>query len=559
MKRRGWIAIAAVVAIAGLLGAAVLLTGSNDKPEGLTVVGDSTEITEAEGSDTSLLDRFSRAASPIYSVHGEGDGPYELRFDIPPDYSGDPSRLVAASSAGEGEMWALHEGQVVGGRLIISSDHLSEWQLRILGVEIRIPSKSSIERSLGARATAPTCGEEAFGFELQVRDSSRTLLGPCVEFDGRPWLRVANNRAASLSFDAPDDSHVRLSGPSLSERSYDLLYQALPGDPLRLIPGAGAARISIPEVPTEIRFRVDSDAAILDLALALVTRGKSQTIGARSLEAAKCVQAAYGDGNERSVETQKDLLDGVASLIGECGETIGSELGLQSLADIGFALGVPRLGYGIWDAGRSIADAEATIRVGTLPEGMSALAITPYVIAKAGKSCGTFEGFYPDYGVGVLLELGVTGGTVACGEIENAIRNYVDATGPCDSRGAGTCWRTNGRWRCVAPTYSLYPIAVTCEDEERDERVLGLSGLVIAPDFERDCGTAPGAEPPGPYDVSANFDCEAAQRIANASMGAEPQAPPLYPFVCEVEPLSYESSTHTCRFKDSRVSFLSGA
>jgi hypothetical protein len=551
---RRFLALLAFAAIATAVVLVIVLADRSREAAGLKVVGRDTEVTEAEDTDTSLLDGFSKPGSPIFTVESsDRAGPYELRFDLPNDPAASPERLVAASRKDEQAMWALSEGQVVGDRFVVQSSHLSQWQLRILGANVKAPSKAEIERALGVRASRPTCGSPPSGFVVEVDDRSGILLGPCLDSGG--VLKLANNRAVSLEFDAPRRSRTRLSSPTLSERFYDSLYQALPGVRLRLLPGAGTATISIGSLPTELRFRADPDATVLELAIALLTRGRSaKATGAKDLETVKCLHQQYGEVGGDSLASEQDLMEAVADLVGACGETIGTTLGPRALAEVGFALDLARLGYGAWDVGRSLADAEARVRVGTVPEKLIPAPASPEAVVSLGTSCGVIEGVYAETDHGVGLEMGVSKGEVSCDTIEAAIRGYLETTGPCTQQGAGTCWRAVGRWLCVAPTYSAYPVGVSCTDEARGQRILGIDRISIAPEASRNCGTAPYVEIPGPFDVTANFDCAAAQRIAAGSMGSSG----IYPYTCRVEETGIESAAHHCRFGDSRVSFFSG-
>jgi hypothetical protein len=554
MKRGPLVGTGIVAVLAGLAAAGVLRSGG-DPPAGLQVLGGPVDVAAAEDADTGLLDRFSKPASQVFVLEaGGGPSHYELRFAVPDDFSDDPSRLVAASREEDGAMWALTEGQVARDHLIIQSNHLSWWQLRILDRGIPPPSRAIVERMLGLRAKPPECGSLPDGLELEVRDESGILLGPCIELDPGPTLSVANNRAVSLAFEVPAGSRVKLSSPSLSERAYDSIYRLLPGDGSRLLPGAGTGSISIPILPTELRFRVDRGAAILDAAVALVTRGKGQEAGTRALKTIECLHAQYGTVTDDKIADRDDFVSAVAKLIGKCAKPIGTALGARRLADIGFALSLAKLGYSAWDAVRTLGHAAAKIRVGTLPSRLMSPKPDPATLARVGTSCGVVEEVVAETGVGVALELGVTKGAVRCGGIEAAVRAYLDASGPCAQRGAGTCWRQVGRWFCVAPTYSLYPTGVACEDGELGQRIVGLHRTVIGAGPERSCGTSPLAEIPGPFDVFANFDCEAAHRIAGGLF-----TPRLYPYACRIRQTGIESSTHSCAFGDSRVSFSTGA
>lgn len=514
-----------------VLGAsAAMLLATHSPPDGLEVSGGELEIGEVADADTSLLDGFSKPGSVVYSVEaGENGGPYQLRFKLSAGLPANPSRLVAANRDGGEEMWALSEGQIIGNHLVVQGSHLSQWQLRVLRGGVSLPSAAGVERAIGAPAEPPRCEVTATGFDLEVHDRNGILLSPCIDFADGTTLKIANNRLVPLEFDAP-------------------------GVRLRLLPSAGAASISIPKIPTELRFHANPDAAILDLALALIARGKSQTTDAKGLEAVECMRSQPpGIAGDDRAPDKDSITIALATLIGQCGKAIEAELGPDVLARIGFALGLPQLADGIWDAIRNAGTAEARVRVGTLAGQLRPRKLSPKTVVVPGRSCGVLEGVFEETDNGVALEMGVARGTVSCGEIEAAIGDYLEATGPCAQLGAGTCWRQIGRWRCVAPTYSLYPIGVSCDDET-GTRVVGIDRATIAGTYQRSCGTPPHTEPPGPFDVSANFDCEAAQRIAAGSL--EPAG--VYPYVCRVETTGYESSAHTCRFGDSSLAFATG-
>lgn len=557
MTRRSYLVPALAGSMVIAAAALVLLRGGSDETRGLEVVGQDVQISESSDADTSLLDGFSDPASIMFALEGDGTSPpYGLRFDLPADFGGDPSRLVAASRSSDGEMWALSQGQIVGDQFAVEVSHLSDWQLRILGAEVSIPEFASLERTFGARAEPPRCKSPSSGYELEFSDESGILLGPCVGGTATPELKVANNRAVSLEFDAPDGAEVKLSGLTLSESFYDLLYQALPGVALRLLPGAGQASVSVVDLPTELSFRATSSTAILDAALALLTAGRSKSGEAASINAVKCLYGGYKDAGE-SVDSQEDFLRGVAGLVGECGEAIGSDLGPQALVNVGFALGLPRLLYGVWDSVRILADAEATVRVGTLPPHLLPDKPSADTVARLGVSCGVIEDVIAESQTGVALELGVSSGEAPCSEVDSAVRGYLASSGPCSSQGAGTCVRSIDHWSCHGPTLAFYPVVVYCADESAGQTVVGIDRQAIAPGQEGFCGEPPAVEPPGPSMVTSNFaDCEAALRIAEASFEMEQFSP--YPYACEAEQGGPESFGHTCRFGDSEVAFISG-
>lgn len=548
-------ALLAVITLVATAGVWLVVRDGSEPPEGLEVVGGDTEVAEREDADTELLESFSEPASIVYAVRGDGDPPYELRFDLPEDFDADPSRLVAASREEEGQMWALTQGQVVENQFIVHVSRLSDWQLRVLGVEISIPDFADLERVLGARAEPPECGGSQ-GLELVLEDPGQLLLGPCVTGGPTPALEVANNRAVSLELDLPEGAEATFSGPTLTEGIYDAVLQAVPGSQLRLLPGAGDGLISIPAIPLEILFTATPQAALADVAIALLSLGKTKVLedASNAGQALQCIHQSYRDAGP--VERPGDLLRGVAALVGACGEAIGEQLGPQALADVGFALGLPRLIYGFWDSISGIGSSEAAVRVGAISPALLPMEPPPDTVAGPGVSCGVIEDRIAETGAAVALELGVTEGEVACEEIEHAIRGYVRSSGPCSMRGAGTCVRPVDHWTCLAPTLANYPVIVSCTDQARGQAVAGLDRNVIGPGESGSCGNPILVEPPGPYEISANFaDCEAALRIAETSFDGHN----TYPYACKAKTTGIESASHTCTFGDSRVTFISGA
>ncbi len=178
--------------------------------------------------------------------------------------------------------------------------------------------------------------------------------------------------------------------------------------------------------------------------------------------------------------------------------------------------------------------------------------------ATVGTSCGVSgveNAYTSDPGDAFESRLGVSEGRLPCEKIEALFERYASDRSPCPEHGAGTCWREYGKWRCVAPTYALYPADFTCSapgDEDGISQIVGLYAKETAATAERRCGsTRLGG---GPYEIEANFDCQAARRIATSALVSL-----NFGFLCETERTGLESSRTECRLDGARLKWINGA
>jgi lysophospholipase L1-like esterase len=178
--------------------------------------------------------------------------------------------------------------------------------------------------------------------------------------------------------------------------------------------------------------------------------------------------------------------------------------------------------------------------------------------ATPGTSCGVRA--LPDastaYPFGTAeSRLGVTRGRMPCGRIEGLFERYFSDGYPCDSSGAGTCWQEYGKWRCVAPTYSLFPTNFTCSVKGEDKpisQIVGLHAKETTPMLGKlFCGSTNLGG--GPFEIQSNFDCRAARRIAIGALTSN------YGFSCNSRQMGIESSKTECRLDDVRVEWENGA
>jgi lysophospholipase L1-like esterase len=179
--------------------------------------------------------------------------------------------------------------------------------------------------------------------------------------------------------------------------------------------------------------------------------------------------------------------------------------------------------------------------------------------AVPGTSCGVLsvdDPYTSDPGDAFESRLGVTSGRLPCGEIESLFERYATDRSPCVERGAGTCWREYGRWRCVAPTYSLYPANFTCVAVGDEERISEVAGLYVKETTPTTgtlyCGNT--RQGGGPFEIEANFDCRSARMIARIAT-----ADFNFGFLCDAEATSIESSRTECHLDGARVEWINGA
>jgi lysophospholipase L1-like esterase len=179
--------------------------------------------------------------------------------------------------------------------------------------------------------------------------------------------------------------------------------------------------------------------------------------------------------------------------------------------------------------------------------------------ATPGTSCGVHvaENLYTaDPSDRFESRLGVTRGQLPCSEVEAAFERYASDRSPCPEQGAGTCWREYGKWRCVAPTYSLYPADFTCGvvgDEKHISQIIGLYAKETTPVAGRlFCGNT--RQGGGPFEIRANFDCRPARRLAKSATSDF-----NFGFLCQTKTTGYESSRTRCSLDDTRVEWINGA
>jgi hypothetical protein len=540
---------------------AFLLLGSNGSAEGLEV-SPPADVSEASDVDTSLLDGFSSAASPAFDIEADDPNtPHELRFDLPKDFdSTQAPRLVAATRSAENEMWALTQGAVQGDQYVVQTPHLSLDQLRLLNVDISLPSKSNIERALGARANPPSCASTPSGLHLQVTDPAEILLRPCLDsHSGQALVRVANNRALAQKFALPGAAGVlSTQGRILTEAFYDELYQVLPGRETRLLPGAGQVAIALNTLPVDLRFAADPSATFLDIALTAVSKGKSKQ--AELVPFAKCAFEFSDSISANAYRSPTSVSKTLAQLIGACGETLASSGGPQALANLGFALGLPKSAYSIWDLGRAVAVKTAEVHVSALqPALLPAVVAASDELGKPGISCGLVEGIIATTGTAVAVQVGVARGELPCPEARELVSGYIASTAPCSRQGAGTCVRPINDYDCLAPTAGYFPLIVECFTS--DIRVVGLDASATLPSGgQQACGTPKGVDIPGPFDVQANFDCAGAQSLAKTETSSKTgDNSPLLPFLCSTRVTGYETALSSCHFGDAQLSYATGA
>lgn len=173
----------------------------------------------------------------------------------------------------------------------------------------------------------------------------------------------------------------------------------------------------------------------------------------------------------------------------------------------------------------------------------------PEPLAGPGEACGTvqLESFQ---GRPLALEVQIEEGSVTCSESRDLVTWYWTADGPCERQGAGTCLRTRGVWRCLAPTAGSYPVVVRCSTEGRALRAVDSAAFPVVGD--QDCGDVPDYDSGKPAGITANFACEDAIRVAEYANVDDEE---LVNFECETEQLATEHVRTMCSWGDRKVSF----
>lgn len=189
-----------------------------------------------------------------------------------------------------------------------------------------------------------------------------------------------------------------------------------------------------------------------------------------------------------------------------------------------------------------------------------ALAFAPEGVARAGESCGVLEQDILVTDTTLTAEVGIGERSARCGELLDMMRQYLTADDLC-SDGGNSCSLAVEGWSCALPTAGSFPLIIRCEDGTSGTVAVGLDPAATATSSQQSCGTVPDGEPPGPFDVSTNLDCETAQLLADRL---------IYPpcsgqrcadlgFVCQTRNSGYESTTYDCRFEDARIEFEAGS
>ncbi len=517
-------------------GLVLLLTdGDSDDPVGVTVrvsggVPLNGTIKVDEDLQASELDSISAPISPVYAIHDpDGQaGPFTLSFAIPPELSAKERRRLAVATRADGDNgWILLSGRVKAGRFLVVTNHLSWWQLRLPKIEFKLPSRESIERSIGVRARPPECTSRPSGLRLDVDDPSGILVSPCLDQDGaRTVLKINNNRAVGVELDLPAGAAViDTTSRTLGEAAWRQIYKLALPDDQRMLPGAGSVSIALDELPAELRLRATNSAFVLDALIDLTAAnrgGKAEALTPTFLEGVKCLHTASQQVPD-SWRSPIELLDSLRDVVGDCIELLVPE----ARAAARLTLGLAKLAYALWDSVRVVVDSTATVTVSALP-----IKLLPAVLpadrtyakdtGRPGTSCGVVDEVFPRTGYAVSTQVVVDLGSLSCLEAREIVRDYIGADNPCVNAG-NTCVLDLRGWRCAAPTAGSFPRIVSCSRIGAGrQHVLGLDAPSTLPRGSlTDCGTEPETEIPGPFDVRANIVCPAAQSIARAALGSD--------------------------------------
>ena len=160
----------------------------------------------------------------------------------------------------------------------------------------------------------------------------------------------------------------------------------------------------------------------------------------------------------------------------------------------------------------------------------------------------------------IEARLGVTQGRLPCTLVDGLFESYATDASPCEHQGAGTCTQTVQGWLCSGETEALFPMIFACHPSERDWRnstppVVGLLVEETTPQTD-DSSCSNANQGGGPFGITANFDCRAAERIASA-ISADPGD--NYGFLCKSSQTSFESEQTECSLDSDRLQWTNGA
>ena len=387
-----------------------------------TKLGIGTRQLRKEGG--SALAATSEPVSPLYRIwrRTPSDGAVRLRFFLPPPLSDDdPARLMVATRERPDEAWMLVRGVREDASLTVTTKRLSEWQLRLFGHAVRVPSIGSV---LGARVDDPRCSSAATGLKAETSEAgvSDPLIYACLAHRGQGWaLTIYDNRAIGLEFGLPPGVTLASSrGHTLTESAWEAVNLGLPNGTWRLVPAGGSVTLAFEDPPEALAFRTTSSALLFDLAIAVLGDGKGELASSADLVTyANCSHDAVGAF--ASLRGGSDLLGALREIWVNCGKLAGGPLAAAGAVAIGGA----KLAVGVADALGSGLGKTATVRLATTK---------PALLPEVRPAAGLYE---IDFARGSPVRVGsfdIAGGAATVGQAEAAF-------GPSSSRVAreGAC------------------------------------------------------------------------------------------------------------------------
>lgn len=320
---------------------------------------------------TAVFDDLSAPASPLYRVWRTipSQRLVQLRFSLPEDLAEAEDRLYVATRESAHEMWFLRSGRRRGSHLIVTTQALSQWQLRLFGHRLQLPS---LGPALGVRAKDPHCPATADGLRVEVagQEASDPLVYACPERHGSGWaMTIYNNRAVGLEFEVPSGVRILATkGRSLTESAWEAVNLGLPSGTWRLVPGGGSVKLGLDQPPARLSFRTTSSSLLFEVMLGAVGKmGGKIAKAARFVSYAECAHAIASGA--RSLTDLADLVAAAREIWARCGKLLGglpiAAVGAAVMGGAGIAVGIHD---GIADLGKTATVEFMTTKPALLPE-----------------------------------------------------------------------------------------------------------------------------------------------------------------------------------------------
>lgn len=400
-RRRGprvrWMVVGAAAAILVLVGAGAAWLSLRSEEAGPAVT-----VTLADGTPASEVTVATVADEPPAGLLAATEGPVTQQFDITSqrpstaplelglplseDLSAEQRQhLLVAYQERAGGGWLVEHAEADGGALTVSTDHLSRWQgfvERVQGTPAAAKAAVAggydwVAKFVGARADGACAGADTSLYEADIvapgaGDSPPVLACPePVGDDGRPRLRLANQRGIAMDVALPEGARIEaVSSAALTERLWGGVYETLGGEGAEIawLPGGGTMVVSFQEVPGAISLTANNSAFATDAVIAAAAKGR---LGGSDLknagllaELASCSYQAVGTG--ANGDAGDDAWAYARDAWVECGGAISDATPHGGIGQVlagtpEFLFALPKTALAGLDSLRAIRDGQQTI------------------------------------------------------------------------------------------------------------------------------------------------------------------------------------------------------